>query len=91
MSPVVHQALRILQQRALAKVLHEVGRVRNSTKTLLLSHTDKIHARIVRCEMDIARLRLAMTREQLVELKIARALYLLLRAPNSASQVSKQC
>lgn len=77
MSPVVHQALRVLQQRAYAQVLHAVGQVRSSTATpALLSHTDKAHERIVRCEMEIDRLRLSMTREQLVELKISRALYL---------------
>jgi hypothetical protein len=77
MSPLVHQALHVLQKRAYAQVLMELGRIQTPSKTgRAISNFNPVNRRIARCERDLLRLRQAMTPAQLSELKIVRALYL---------------
>jgi hypothetical protein len=54
MSPIVHQALRTLQEISYAHMLHELRVARTAGQTAALFTPGAAHARIVRCKRDLS-------------------------------------
>ena len=76
MKPSVDRALRTLQELAYAQLLSELDRFQRARLGKQAGLPLLFNERVARCQREVARFQAALTKAELSDLKVARALYL---------------
>ena len=87
MKPSVNRALRILQELAYAQLLSELDRFQRARLGKQAGFPLLFNERVARCQRQVAHFQTALTKTELSELKVARALYLRMLLASASSRL----